>query len=68
MFLNLQSWGLQMFEKGLAACINNSNEFRSWLHNLLDDRELCLELGKKSREYVESQAGASKRCLPLLVN
>ncbi len=59
---------LQMFEKGLAACINNSVEFRSWLHKLLSDRKLCLELGKQSKEYVEGQAGASERCLPLLVN
>ena len=59
---------LQMLEKGLAKCINNSDEFRSWFYNLLDDRKLCLELGKKSKEFVEGQAGASERCLPLLVN
>ncbi len=59
---------LQMLEQGLASCINNSDEFQSWLHNLLDDRKLCLQLGRQSKKYVECQAGASEICLPLLVN
>ena len=59
---------LQMLEQGMAACVNNAEEFHSWLFNLLDDREHCKELGKQSREYVEGQAGASERCFPLLVS
>ena len=59
---------LQMLEQGLAACVKNADEFHSWLFNLLGDRKSCKELGKQSREYVEGQAGASERCLPLLVS
>jgi len=59
---------LQMLEKGLAACINNSYEFQSWLNSLIEDPKRCTELGKQSKEYVEGQAGASERCLPLLVS
>ena len=58
---------LQMLEQGLAVCVKNADEFNSWLYNLLDDQNRCRELGKQSREYVEEQAGASERCLPLLV-
>jgi len=58
---------LQMLEQGLAACVRNAEEFQSWIHNLLEDRKHCMELGKKSKEFVEGQAGASERCLPLLV-
>ena len=59
---------LQMLEKGLATCINNSYEFQSWLNSLIEDRKRCMELGKQSKEYVEGQAGASERCLSLLVS
>ena len=58
---------LQMLEQGLAACVKNSDEFQSWLNSMLSDRTRCMELGKRSKEYVEGQAGASERCLPLLV-
>ena len=58
---------LKMLEQGLAACVKNSDEFQSWLNSMLDDRKRCMELGKRSKEYVEGQAGASERCLPLLV-
>jgi 3-deoxy-D-manno-octulosonic-acid transferase len=58
---------LQMLEQGLAECVKNAEEFQSWLYNLLDNPKRCLDLGKKSKEYVEGQAGASERCLPLLV-
>jgi len=58
---------LQMLENGLAKCVKNSDEFKSWLYNLLDNPKLCLELGKKSKEYVEGQAGASERCSHLLI-
>ena len=59
---------LHMLEQGLAACLKNAEEFQSWLYNLLDNPKRRLELGKKSKEYVEGQAGASERCLPLLVS
>ena len=58
---------LQMLEQGLATCINNSDEFQSWLNSMLGDRMRCMDLGKRSKEYVEGQAGASERCLPLIV-
>ena len=58
---------LQMLEQGLATCVNNSDEFKSWLNSMLDNRKRCMELGKRSKKYVEGQAGASERCLPLLV-
>ena len=58
---------LQMLEQGLAACVKNAEEFRSWIYSLLEDRKRCMELGEKSKEYIEGQAGASERCLPLLV-
>ena len=58
---------LQMLEQGLAACVKNSDEFQSWLNSMLGDHTRCMELGKRSKEYVEGQAGASERCLPLLV-
>ena len=44
-----------------------SEEFHSWLNSMLGDHKRCMELGKRSKEYVEGQAGASERCLPLLV-
>ena len=59
---------IHMLEQGLAACVKNAEEFQSWLFNLLDNPKRCLELGKKSKEYIEGQAGASERCLPLLVS
>ena len=57
-----------MLDQGLAACVKNADEFHSWLFNLLNDRKRCMELGKKSQEYVEGQEGASERCYPLLVS
>lgn len=59
--------GLQMLEQKLAACVKNSGEFREWLFDLLGDRKHCEQLGKRSREFVEAQSGASERCVPLLV-
>ena len=59
---------LQMLEQGLVTCVKNTDEFHKWLFNLLNDRNLCKELGKQSRKYVEGQAGASERCFPLLVS
>ena len=47
--------------------LTNSDEFQSWLNSMLGDHTRCMELGKRSKEYVEGQAGASERCLPLLV-
>lgn len=57
---------LQMLEQKLAACVNNTTEFRNWMLDLLEDRNRCQQLGKQSREYVETQAGASEKCFPLL--
>ena len=58
---------LQMIEQKLATAIKNSTEFRNWLFALLNDHEHCIQLGGKSREFVESQAGAADLCTPLLL-
>ena len=58
---------LQMIEQKLVNTVKNSAEFRKLLFNLLADQESCLELGRQSRVFVESQAGAAELCVPLLM-
>ncbi|MCH2266736.1 MAG: 3-deoxy-D-manno-octulosonic acid transferase [SAR324 cluster bacterium] len=61
------SEALQMLEQKLVSSVNHSAEFRNLLFELLADQERCLELGRQSRAFVESQAGAADRCVPLLM-
>lgn len=56
-----------MLEQKLVSSVNHSAEFRNLLFELLADQERCLELGRQSRAFVESQAGAADRCVPLLM-
>ncbi|MBC8220862.1 MAG: 3-deoxy-D-manno-octulosonic acid transferase, partial [Proteobacteria bacterium] len=58
---------LQMLEQKLVNTVKNSAEFRKLLFDLLADQERCLELGRQSRVFVESQAGAAELCVPLLM-
>lgn len=58
---------LQMIEQKFAFCVNSSAEFRKLLFDLLADQERCLEFGKQAQEFVESQAGATDLCVPLLM-
>ena len=59
---------LQMLEQKLVNTVKNSTDFRKLLFDLLADQERCLELGRQSRAFVESQAGAADLCVPLLMN
>ena len=56
-----------MIEQKFAFCVNSSAEFRKLLFDLLADQERCLEFGKQAQEFVESQAGATDLCVPLLM-
>jgi 3-deoxy-D-manno-octulosonic-acid transferase len=58
---------MQMLEQKLVNTVKNSAEFRKLLFDLLADQESCLELGRQSRVFVESQAGAAELCVPLLM-
>ena len=58
---------LQMLEQKFAVCVKNSTEFRSFIFDLLADQERCRNLGQRSREFVESQAGAADLCVPMLM-
>jgi 3-deoxy-D-manno-octulosonic-acid transferase len=58
---------MQMLEQKLVNTVKNSAEFRKLLFDLLADQESCLELGRQSRVFVESQVGAAELCVPLLM-
>ncbi len=58
---------LQMLEQKLVNIVKNPAEFRKLLFDLLANQERCLELGRRSKAFVESQAGAAELCVPLLM-
>ena len=55
---------LQMLEQGMAACVKNAE--KNFVPGFIVYWKIkrCMELGEKSKEYVERRAGASERCLP----
>ena len=57
-----------MLEQKLTTSIKNSTEFRNWLFDLLGDQERCAKLGRQSRNFVETQAGAAELCVPFLMD
>ena len=59
---------LIMLEQKLATTVKNSSEFQNWLFDLLGNQELCDQLGRSSKEFVETQAGAAKICIPFLMD
>ena len=59
---------LIMLEQKLATTVNNSSEFQNWLFDILGNQELCDQLGRSSKEFVETQAGAAKICIPFLMD
>ena len=58
---------LIMLEQKLATTVKNSSEFQNWLFDILGNQELCDQLGRSSKEFVETQAGAAKICIPFLM-
>ena len=58
---------LMMLEKKLVTSIKNSSEFENWLFSLLSNQEQCVGLGRQSKKIVETQAGATERCIPFLL-
>ena len=56
-----------MHEKKLVTSIKNSSEFENWLFSLLSNQEQCVRLGRQSKKIVETQAGATERCIPFLL-
>ena len=59
---------LIMLEQKLATTVKNSSEFQNWLFDILGNQELCDQLGRSSKEFVETQAGAAKICIPFLMD
>ena len=59
---------LTMLEQKLATTVNNSTEFRNWIFDILGNQENCIILGRKSKRFVETQAGAADLCTPFLMN
>ena len=59
---------LIMLEQKLATTVKNSSEFQNWLFDILGNQELCDQLGRSSKEFVETQAGAAKICMPFLMD
>ena len=59
---------LTMLEQKLATTVNNSTEFRNWIFDSLGNQEHCILLGRQSKKFVETQAGAADLCTPFLMN
>ena len=59
---------LIMLEQKLATTVKNSSEFQNWFFDILGNQELCDQLGRSSKEFVETQAGAAKICIPFLMD
>ena len=59
---------LIMLEQKLATTVKNSSEFQNWLFDILGNQELCDQLSRSSKEFVETQAGAAKICIPFLMD
>ncbi len=59
---------LIMLEQKLATTVKNSSEFQNWLFDILGNQELCDQLGRSSKEFVETQAGTAKICIPFLMD
>jgi len=59
---------LTMLEQKLATTVNNSTEFRNWIFDSLGNQEHCILLGRQSKNFVETQAGAADLCTPFLMN
>ena len=51
----------------LAKTIKSTLEFRRLLFHYLKNRDSCIELGQKSKLFIESQAGATELSVPLLI-
>ncbi len=53
---------LQLVDDQLSYPIKNSEDFQKKLFELLDNPQKTKELGKKAKDYIESQCGASQKC------
>ena len=58
---------VEMVKHGTAFSIRDSNEFRRLLIPLLENPESAKELGLQARDFIESMAGASERCVGLIL-
>jgi len=54
---------LELLKFRAAIEVNGSEDFHDSLSTLLRDRDARLEMGARARSYVESQLGATDRCL-----
>jgi 3-deoxy-D-manno-octulosonic-acid transferase len=54
---------IELLERGAAFRIRNESDAFNQIHTLHDDRKLRATMGGKASEYVESQLGATDRCV-----
>ena len=58
----------EMIELGCAFSIDSPKTFQSQFFPLLENPEHSKKLGEQARQFIESQAHAAGKCLPLILN
>jgi 3-deoxy-D-manno-octulosonic-acid transferase len=54
---------LELMKRGAAIEVNSTSEIHGALKSLLEDDPKRMQLGQQARAFVESQLGATERCL-----
>ena len=58
---------IEMVNQKLAFSIKCPIKFKKLLFDSISNRNSCIELGKKSCDYIEKQVGATDICIPFLM-
>lgn len=59
---------VELVDLGACKVVNNKEEFKNYLSTLFQDRQLRNNIGKKAKEYVLSNIGATNRILDYITN
>jgi 3-deoxy-D-manno-octulosonic-acid transferase len=59
---------LRLMEQEAGFCVSDASQIRERLGELLDDSNARLGAGERARAYVESQLGATEKCLAAIAD